>query len=442
MLALCAVLYRVNAQYTITTDTLNVMGLPEGYYTLRVYVTSPNAADVVNAVVGQSDYPLYISVHGGDVWNHSTFGGAHSGQINCNLQALDPTMRFDSYVTIGDTCGSNNNTINVVEDPGANEWLNPFFQPVDSVSNMISIQSVVGGGWFVTGTNASNTMGDDLQVLLAQITTNGTVCGMLNLQIEDANGINTLHTGLSFGPDACNGNCNLISDWSVQQPVCSEGVGSIEAIPSGGYTPYSMTLNGVAQDTLTSTGLAPAIYYAYVEDSFGCFFQDTIEIESVDPIVPSGLLTIPITDTPGGNTDYYISGGTPPYSVIWSGPNGFLSNENNLPPLTEENQSGNYVITITDMNGCTFSESYLITQLVETTAYNLEIYPNPSCGFFILKGNGSRQLSITDLVGREVPFSLGGYVNDGVMIQMDSAVGTFILTDLERGWKSPIMIVK
>ncbi|MFM7106318.1 MAG: hypothetical protein ACKOW8_12420, partial [Flavobacteriales bacterium] len=96
----------IRSQVMVVTDTVYSQEnlLPEGFYTLRVYVSSEHAEDAVNAVVGSAEYPLSIDIHGGDVWNHPTFGGAHSGQINCNLKAIDPALSFDSFVTIGDTC--------------------------------------------------------------------------------------------------------------------------------------------------------------------------------------------------------------------------------------------------------------------------------------------------------------------------------------------------
>lgn len=441
MVLVMSVMVSTYAQVTIITDTImpaNV-AVPEGYYTLRIYVSSPNESDFVNAVVGSSEYPLSLSVHGGDVWNHPTFGGAHSGQINCNLQMIDPSQRFDSFITLGDTCNNNSSTINVLEDPGDNPWLNPFFQPVDSSSNEISINTLIGGGWFVTGNIASNTMGNDLRVLIAQITTNGTVCGVLNVQIADAAGLNTLHTGLSFGPEACSGNCNLLSDWSVQQPLCFGGLGNITAVPSNGYAPYVMSLNEVQQASLSSDGLSPGEYVASITDAFGCSYEDTIAISSVDPILPIGLSAIPINSSPGGNTEYYITGGTPPYTFIWTGPNDFMSDDTNLPFLTDANQAGEYTLTIIDMNGCTFNQALLITELDELEALSLKLYPNPSHGDLILEGEWSGNFSLRDMHGKELPLEIKKSNDAFFILSLGERSGTFILTDLKKNFSIVIV---
>jgi len=419
------------AQIALVTDTLTNLGegVPDGYYTLRIYVSSTNENDLVNAVVGSSQYPLSISIHGGDVWNHPTFGGAHSGQVNCNLQVIDPSQRFDSFVTVGDTCGNNVNTINVVEDPGATPWLLPFFQPTDSVSNQISINSVIGGGWFVTGANASNTMGDDLKVLIAQITTNGTVCGVLNVQVADSSGINTLHTGLSFGPEACSGICNLSANWSVQQPICYGDFGSITAEPSNGFAPFILRLEGIEQVALSAEELAGGNYVASIEDAFGCIVEDTIVLVTIEPIVPVGLSAVPINTSAGGNTEYYITGGTSPYVVMWSGPNGFFSDDFNLPSLTDVADSGDYILTITDANGCSFSQSLLITDYTERDKMNFQLYPNPTSGDLILEGEWSGNFSLRDLSGKELPFEILKTVDGLFKLNIGMRSGPYILSD-------------
>lgn len=233
----------------------------------------------------------------------------------------------------------------------------------------------------------------------------------------------------------------MIANYVLLQPLCPGSLGAVEAIPAGGYPPYVMYLNGVEQMSLTTNDLAPGPYVCAIQDAFGCVFQDTIEIISVEPIVVNGLMPLPISALPGGNTNYYISGGTPPYAILWTGPNGFNSSENNLPPLTDENQSGNYVITITDMNGCVLSESLFITELNEMDANKLRFYPNPCKGLISLEGNGSGRLSLWDLSGRSVPFSLRGNSTDGVIIQIESGAGTYILSDDVLGWKTPILIL-
>ncbi|MFM7105775.1 MAG: hypothetical protein ACKOW8_09670, partial [Flavobacteriales bacterium] len=226
------------------------------------------------------------------------------------------------------------------------------------------------------------------------------------------------------------------------QPICPDGSGSIAANPSNGYEPYSLMLNGMEQATLLAENLSSGIYFTTVEDGFGCLFQDTLEITAADPIAAIGLAPIAITDSPGGNTDYYISGGTPPYSVQWFGPNGFLSNDLNLPPLTDVNQTGNYTIVITDIYGCSFSQNFLITELEELEEYDLKIYPNPNRGIMTIDGKYSGHHSIIDLYGRNVTFKFTKLRTGGAIIHLDSVAGTYILTDDVLGWKRRLIIIE
>ena len=441
-LNLAFIALNVNAQVQIVTDTIVPVGneVPQGYVTLRIYVSSNHPEDAVNAVVGSIEYPLTIKVYGGNVWNHNLFGASHSGQINCNLGEIDSSLRFDSYVTIGDSCANAGNSINVLEDPGTSGWLNPFFQPIDSSSGEISINSAVGGGWFVTGVNASNTMGADLKVMIAQITTNGTICGKFNVQVADSSGENTLYTGLALGPDACSGVCDFISVWSVQQPLCALDSGALEAIPSGGYPPYLFSLNNVQQNTLMAENLSPDIYTASVEDAFGCVFQDTLEIQAPNPIVIEGLLPLDISESPGGNSSYVVSGGVPPYQIFWNGPDGFNSSDENLPPLTSENQAGEYTLTITDHNGCISSQSIIVTSSEELSGLGLKMYPNPSSGIVILEGRWSPSIRIIDLSGRDVPFVTEVKGADKSEITVLANSGVYVLTDSILGVRELLVL--
>ena len=430
------------AQIVLSTDTLFVQDaeLPNGYYSLRIYVSSAEPTDVVNAVVGSAEYPLSISVHGGDVWNHLVFGGAHSGQLNCNLQVIDPSQRYDSFVTIGDTCGSSANTVNVVEDPAANAWLNPFFQPADSSSNEVNINTAVGGGWFVTATSDANTMGSDLRVLLAQITTNGTVCGILNVQVEDSAGVNTLHTGLTFGPAACTGVCNLSADFILQQPQCAGETGSITAIPLGGFAPYQFLLNDLYQPTLVAQNLVSGEYVLELADAFGCGFADAIAIDALIPLSIQGLMAIAIDSTSGGNTEYEVSGGTPPYSFQWTGPNGFVTSSPNLPALTDAAMAGEYQLLVTDSNGCSIAETLLITDNKELNRLPIRIYPNPSTGMFIIEQNGPLSISVRDMLGRNIAFTQATLGAGMHQVHLQAGAGHYIISDNNSAVKYGVVI--
>ncbi len=99
-----------------------------------------------------------------------------SGQIKTPaLWAFFPTAEYDSFVTVGLTQSpaAGEGTINVIESAG-NTWGDNFENGQD-----LLIDDAIGGGWFIFNGNTNGIAGDDEQVLLAQVTTNGELSGSL-----------------------------------------------------------------------------------------------------------------------------------------------------------------------------------------------------------------------------------------------------------------------
>jgi hypothetical protein len=99
-----------------------------------------------------------------------------------------------------------------------------------------------------------------------------------------------------------------------------------------------------------------------------------------------------------------VSGGTQPYTYLWTGPEGYTSNEAFANTV---NEAGDYFLEITDANGCTTSGSITITSVHETAGMTLQLYPNPTATGFVAithpKGSISGSvIRIMDSAGRLV----------------------------------------
>ena len=161
-----------------------------GYVTYRIYVKTQNNDDFVSSVSGDNEFPTRIMSSGN--FFQSPFGGLLGSDQNPALIAFFPAAEYDSYVTIGLTegAGAGEGVINTIEDTG-NPWGFNFETGQD-----LLIDDAIGGGWFIFNGQTNGVAGDDSQVLLAQVTTNGALSGSLYVQTfingSPANEVRTL----------------------------------------------------------------------------------------------------------------------------------------------------------------------------------------------------------------------------------------------------------
>ena len=109
--------------------------------------------------------------------------------------------------------------------------------------------------------------------------------------------------------------------------------------------------NGSNNDTIFS--LSPGTYTVTVYDDYGCqSFTNVTITEPPQLFVNETISNETCYNFCDGTANIEITGGTPPYSILWS--NGALSqNINNL-------CGGEYYYTITESNGCNYTDSVKI----------------------------------------------------------------------------------
>lgn len=161
--------------------------------------------------------------------------------------------------------------------------------------------------------------------------------------------------------------------------------GAVAASGSGGASPYTFDWsgpNGYVGAGASQTGLAAGTYSVVLTDAYGCTAAGTVQVTE-----PAGLSTSLFSPTnpcghhivcaggSDGMVDLTVNGGTAPFSYQWTGPNGFVSAQQNISGLT----AGSYAVTVTDANGC---QSNLGTVLTEPSLLNASIDAiSYNCGF-------------------------------------------------------------
>lgn len=132
--------------------------------------------------------------------------------------------------------------------------------------------------------------------------------------------------------------------------------GSINLNLTGGIPLVTLTWSDGSTAGLIRNNLGPGTYTATISDGTPCYIVRTFTIVEPLPLVLSANLTnaFDCTDASSGAINLVVAGGTLPYTYSWS--NGAITED--LSDLT----SGNYLVNVTDANGCTATAQYPIVR--------------------------------------------------------------------------------
>ena len=178
----------------------------------------------------------------------------------------------------------------------------------------------------------------------------------------------------------------------VNPILCNGNNATVIVAASGGTSPYSGT----------GTFTVPAGNYNYsVSDVNGCNSSVPITISTPTAITFSTNSTDELLGLDGTATAS-VSGGTAPYSYLWT-PGGQTG------ATATGLAAGTYTVEVTDANGCTESTQVQVASQVGLNEHSssdiISIYPNPA----------TEQLYIRSLVGND-PIEINIYAVDGQLL--------------------------
>lgn len=133
--------------------------------------------------------------------------------------------------------------------------------------------------------------------------------------------------------------------------ICGEDNGSIEAIATGGFTPYSYTWSNGANTSMIS-GLKADLYSLFITDAQNCIVSAGTEIEQDGAPEIDIIVTNASCGENNGKLSADVKEGKAPYLYEWN--NGAVTAK--LTGLEE----GTYTLTVTDYNDCKVSETATI----------------------------------------------------------------------------------
>ena len=227
----------------------------------------------------------------------------------------DITVTENGVNCFGDCDGTATVTVNAGNTgPYTYQWDDPFGQTFATATNLCAGQyNVLISDAGTCDTTISVTIADT-----AAITTNGVV--------TDIN---------------CNGDCT----------------GEVILTPAGGTGPYTIGWDD-GQTGTTASNLCVGNITATVTDNVGCSVDTTFTI--IQPLFPltvtSSFVNITQCGQCNGSATVNVSGGTPGYTYLWSTAGVTGQGTNHVSGLC----AGLISVEITDGNGCTIIETFVI----------------------------------------------------------------------------------
>tara|TARA_B110000503_G_scaffold82403_1_gene125712 strand:- start:2409 stop:3968 length:1560 start_codon:yes stop_codon:yes gene_type:complete len=147
-----------------------------GLTTYRLHAVMTSESDFLGASFGNAATPCSISTST-SFYQHPA-GGSFGTDISDFFTGILPDLSYDSWLTIGLEAAPQAGNGDGISTIGMGDELVAF-----ESGSSLEVESQIGGSWFVLPGSSNGIAGDDLMVLLAQVTTDGLIEGVLNLQV-------------------------------------------------------------------------------------------------------------------------------------------------------------------------------------------------------------------------------------------------------------------
>lgn len=292
-----------------------------------------------------------------------------SDEITINVSYISLGIDSDPVSCPNAANGSIDLTVLNANPPYTYAWTGP----AGFTSDIEDPQDLEDGEYCVTVTDASGCIATGCV----------TVIEMNVLQITD---VNILLNGCY--PVSCFGSCD----------------GAVNTSVTGGTLPYSFAWLNASNDVVSTqqnaTGLCAGIYTFRVTDDAGCEVTSQVVITEPDELFVNlvGAVDVLCDGTSTGSITVDASGGCAPYFYQWAG---FPANQT---PVLADIPSGNYTVSVTDINGCISGNQLDIIvndpiNPLEVTLDEVSTYPggyNTSC-----PGSSDAFINVTATAGTE-----------------------------------------
>lgn len=332
------VTYNTAGTFAVTLVAANASGsdteTKTGFVTVNAAPTISLSTTAVSCN-GDDDGAIDLSVSGGAtpytyLWNNT---GSSTSQDLINVSAGS----YSVTVTDGNGCTAAGNA--QVSQPTAINVSSSISSSTCGAANGSATAAASGGSspytylWSTGGTAA---------------TVNGLLPGTYTVTATDDNGCTALGSAFVSGGQA------ITVSISKTNATCAGNDGSATASATGGSGSYTFNWSNTQAGT-TITNLAPGTYTVTANDGSNCTATASVTITAPAAISLSGSSTNATCGLSDGSATVSASGGTPPFSYLWS-------NNGNTATIVAI-AAGTYTVTVSDGGGCTVSTSVSVNNI-------------------------------------------------------------------------------
>ncbi len=339
-----------------TANTNSISGLPVGTYNVMVTdgnncvttvpfnISSPsilNAALVATPTLcnGSSDGQAAVNTSGGVMPYTYLWSNGNT------TQSLTQIPSGNYSVVVKDANGCSNNINTTVNQPSQ-------IAATTNVTNVNCFGAASGNALVIPSGGVGNYTYNWSNGQSSQLATNLSA-GNYSVAITDGNGCRYNQPLVISQPTA------ISSIEEILPASCSTASnGSIKVSVAGGVRPYNYSWTPAATNDSLISNLVKGNYQVIVTDANGCTMSKIYSVNAPSQLsVTSNVQSALCYNANNGSATLSSSGGTTPYSYLWSNGNTTSSVSGLF--------SGNYFVTVTDQNGCAINQQVQITQPVQ-----------------------------------------------------------------------------
>lgn len=361
-----------------------------------------NGSATVSVLSGVNPLSYNWSPYGG---NGLTANGLSAGTYtltvtdanNCvsalSVDITEPTPLDLSITPVNPTCYGIDNGIISTKATGGTAPYSYSWSPGGSTSS--SLLNAVAGNYQIVVTDSKSCTYSDVASLLQPALLTGSVTSTI--------------------PVSCSGGNN----------------GTATIATSGGTSPYNFEWSPYGGNMETAAGLSAGNFSVIVTDANNCSTVIPVSITQPSPLSTTISNTLIQCNGAANSTANVLAiGGKKPYNYSWSPSVSNSSTASNLNP-------GNYSVIITDANGCSVSDSTIISEPTPITSTLVSV-SNASC--FGLN-NGSGSVSTSGGVGPYTYLWSPSGGNSSTAIGLSAEVYTITMTDANQCTLSTVISI-